>query len=195
MLSWAEYVRTFPFTSSNSTKPGHFRDSDLKRAKPASGLPLLMYSILVLIQEAYSLIGLSAKCCTNTRLCQSKNNVPCCYNLNNLWPLSQKGNTKEEGPLGSCVSYSSCKRILRNLSWASLMLKARSRFELISRLWSFLTLLTNPSTAPKWWWDPHSILRLCQTPTLLPLSAPIRRPPWRSCQIHARYPCLQITKS
>jgi len=42
-LSWAEYVNTFPFTSSNSTKPGHLRDSDSKRAKPASGLPLLMY--------------------------------------------------------------------------------------------------------------------------------------------------------
>ena len=42
-LSRAEYVSTFPFTSSNSTKPGHFRDSDSKRAKPASGLPLLMY--------------------------------------------------------------------------------------------------------------------------------------------------------
>jgi hypothetical protein len=36
-------VSTFPLTSSNSTKPGHFSDSDSKRAKPASGLPLLMY--------------------------------------------------------------------------------------------------------------------------------------------------------
>jgi len=42
-LSCAEYVSTFPFTSSNSTKPGHFNDSDSKSAKPASGLTLLIY--------------------------------------------------------------------------------------------------------------------------------------------------------
>lgn len=36
--------------------------------------------------------------------------------------------------------------MLRNLSCASVMEKARSRLELISRRWSFLTLLTNPST-------------------------------------------------
>jgi len=42
-LSCAEYVSTFPFTSSNSTKPGHFNDSDSKRAKPASGLTLRIY--------------------------------------------------------------------------------------------------------------------------------------------------------
>ena len=34
--SWAEYVNTFPLTSSNSTKPGHFRDSVSKRENPAS---------------------------------------------------------------------------------------------------------------------------------------------------------------
>ena len=38
-----------------------------------------------------------------------------------------------------------CKRIFLNLSWASLILKERSRLEQISRLWSFLTLFTNPS--------------------------------------------------
>lgn len=36
------------------------------------------------------------------------------------------------------------KRILRNLSWALLILKARSRLEEISRLCNFLTVLTNP---------------------------------------------------
>lgn len=41
-----------------------------------------------------------------------------------------------------------CRRILRNLSWASLIVKARSLLELISRRWSFLTLLTKPSTPP-----------------------------------------------
>lgn len=45
-----------------------------------------------------------------------------------------------------CIIYFTTKRILRNLSWAVLMLKARSFLEEISRLWSFLTLLTNPST-------------------------------------------------
>lgn len=35
--------------------------------------------------------------------------------------------------------------MLRNLSWALLVLKARSRLEEISRLCSFLTLLTKPS--------------------------------------------------
>lgn len=35
--------------------------------------------------------------------------------------------------------------MLRNRSWASVMEKARSRLELISRLWSFLTLFMNPS--------------------------------------------------
>lgn len=39
--------------------------------------------------------------------------------------------------------------MLRNRSWASLMLKARSRFEEISLLWSFFTLLTNPSRPPR----------------------------------------------
>lgn len=42
-LSCAEYVRTFALTSSNSTNPGHFKDSDWKRGKPASGSALLMY--------------------------------------------------------------------------------------------------------------------------------------------------------
>lgn len=42
-LSCAEYVSTFPLTSSNSTNPGHFSDSDSKRGKPASGLPRRMY--------------------------------------------------------------------------------------------------------------------------------------------------------
>lgn len=42
-LSCAEYVSTLPLTSSNSTNPGHFKDSDSKRANPASGWPLLIY--------------------------------------------------------------------------------------------------------------------------------------------------------
>lgn len=42
-----------------------------------------------------------------------------------------------------------CKRMLRNRSWALLMLKARSRLEQISRLWSFFTLFTNPSKPPR----------------------------------------------
>ncbi len=41
--SCAEYVSTFPFTSSNSTKPGHLSDSDSNKGKPASGWPLRMY--------------------------------------------------------------------------------------------------------------------------------------------------------
>ena len=36
--------------------------------------------------------------------------------------------------------------MLRNRSWALLILKPRSRLDEISRLWSFLTLLRNPST-------------------------------------------------
>lgn len=42
-----------------------------------------------------------------------------------------------------------CKQMLRNRSWASLMLKARSRLEEISLLWSFFTLLTKPSRPPR----------------------------------------------
>lgn len=42
-LSYAEYVRTFLFTSSNSTKLSHLSDSNSKRAKHASGLALPMY--------------------------------------------------------------------------------------------------------------------------------------------------------
>jgi hypothetical protein len=42
-LSTAEYVSTFPFTSSNSTNPGHRKDSDSNRGNPDSGRPLRMY--------------------------------------------------------------------------------------------------------------------------------------------------------
>lgn len=38
------------------------------------------------------------------------------------------------------------RRIFRNLSWALLILKARSGLEQISRHWSFFTLFTTPST-------------------------------------------------
>jgi hypothetical protein len=41
------------------------------------------------------------------------------------------------------------KRILRNLSWALVMLKERSGLEEISLLWSFLTLFKNPSERPR----------------------------------------------
>lgn len=41
-----------------------------------------------------------------------------------------------------------CKRILRNRSWASVILNPRTLLVLISRLWSFLTLLINPSPEP-----------------------------------------------
>lgn len=41
-----------------------------------------------------------------------------------------------------------CKRILRNRSWASMILKPRILLVQISRRWSFLTLLINPSPAP-----------------------------------------------
>jgi len=37
------YMSTFPFTLSNSTNPGHFRDSDSKIGNPASNSFLLTY--------------------------------------------------------------------------------------------------------------------------------------------------------
>lgn len=43
------------------------------------------------------------------------------------------------------------RRILRNLSWAVLIEKARSKRDEISRRWSFLTLLTNPSGRDLFW--------------------------------------------
>ena len=41
-LFLAEYVSTLPFTSSNSTKPGHRSDSDSNRPNPFSGFRRLM---------------------------------------------------------------------------------------------------------------------------------------------------------
>lgn len=52
--------------------------------------------------------------------------------------------------------------MLRNLSWASVIVNARSRLELISRRWSFLTLLTKPS-------KPAQLRRRFFAKTLLPL--------------------------
>ena len=43
-MSVAEKVSTLLFTSSNSTNPGHRRDSLSKREKPASGCPRRRYS-------------------------------------------------------------------------------------------------------------------------------------------------------
>jgi hypothetical protein len=42
-LSCAEKVNTFPLTSSNSTNPGYFSDSDSNKGNPSCSWPLLMY--------------------------------------------------------------------------------------------------------------------------------------------------------
>lgn len=57
-----------------------------------------------------------------------------------------------------------CNRMLRNLSWASEMEKARSLLEQISLLRSFLTLFTHSSPP-----DPHHLSLFFAATTLLPL--------------------------